>query len=90
MVSKTRMIELVRGHQAQAVERALAESPALAAYRDERGRNWLHLCCMARPTRGSGASLRVDHVSIEQDDAVWQYLRDAQADIPLDEEPLAV
>ena len=58
MVSKTRMIALVRGHQAQAVERGLVESPALADYRDERGRNWLHLCCMARPARGSGASLR--------------------------------
>jgi hypothetical protein len=58
VISKTRMIELVRGHQAQAVERGLAENPTLAAYRDERGRNWLHLCCMARPTRGSGASLR--------------------------------
>jgi uncharacterized protein len=57
MVSKTRMIDLVRGHQADAVERALAESPALLAYRDERGRNWLHLCCMARPEKGSGASV---------------------------------
>ena len=58
MVSKTRMIERVRGHQAQAVEQGLAESPGLVAYRDERGRNWLHLCCMARPRRGSGASVR--------------------------------
>jgi ankyrin repeat protein len=52
------MIELVRGHQAQAVARGLAGNPALVAYRDERGRNWLHLCCMARPARGSGPSLR--------------------------------
>jgi uncharacterized protein len=58
MVSKTRMIELVRGHQAPAVGRALAEHRALLAYRDERGRNWLHLCCMAKPANGSGPSIR--------------------------------
>jgi hypothetical protein len=58
MVSKTRMIELVRAHQATAVERAIAESPALLGWRDARGRNWLHLCCMARPKTGSGPSVR--------------------------------
>src|SRR5688572_9985464 len=58
MVSKTRMIELVRGHQAQVAERALAENLALLAHRDERGRNWLHLCCMAKPTNGSRPSVR--------------------------------
>jgi ankyrin repeat protein len=68
MVSKTRMIALVRGHQAQAVEQALAESPALAAYRDERGRNWLHLCCMARPARGSKASLRTADILLRHYD----------------------
>jgi hypothetical protein len=59
MVSKTRMIELVRGHQANEVERALAENPALLAWRDERGRNWLHLCCMAKPKKGSEPSVRI-------------------------------
>jgi hypothetical protein len=68
MVSKTRMIELVRGHQAAAVERGLAESPALADYRDERGRNWLHLCCMARPTRGSAAPLRTAEILLRHYD----------------------
>jgi len=58
MVSKTRMIELVRGHRTGAVKQALAENRALLAYRDERGRNWLHLCCMARPTNGSAPSVR--------------------------------
>lgn len=58
MVSKTRMTALVREHHAREVERALGESPALLAYRDERGRNWLHLCCMTRPKAGSGPSIR--------------------------------
>lgn len=57
MVSKTRMIDLVRGHKAEAVEEALAENRALLAHRDERGRNWLHLCCMVKPAKGSRASV---------------------------------
>lgn len=52
------MIELVRGHKADEVRRGLEESPALIPWRDERGRNWLHLCCMARPAKGSGSSIR--------------------------------
>lgn len=68
MVSKTRMIELVRGHDAEAVERALAESPALLASRDERGRNWLHLCCMAKPANGSRPSIRTAEVLLRHYD----------------------
>ena len=52
------MIEFVRAHKAEAVRRGLADNPALMAWRDERGRNWLHLCCMARPAKGSGPSIR--------------------------------
>ena len=58
MVSRTRMIELVRSHDGEAVERGVAENSALLDYRDERGRNWLHLCCMAVPKKSSGPSLR--------------------------------
>jgi uncharacterized protein len=45
MVSKTRMIELVKAHDAAAVAAGLDETPNLLTWRDERGRNWLHLCC---------------------------------------------
>jgi len=45
MVSKTRMIELVKAHDAAAVATGLDQSPDLRTWRDERGRNWLHLCC---------------------------------------------
>jgi hypothetical protein len=62
------MIELVRGHMAQAVERGLTERPALVGYRDERGRNWLHLCCMARPAQGSGASIRTAEILLRHYD----------------------
>jgi ankyrin repeat protein len=61
MFSKTRMIEVVRGHRASELERALAEAPALVDYRDDRGRNWLHLCCMARP-KSVAASLRTAEI----------------------------
>lgn len=47
MVSKTRMIDLVRAFDWPAVEAGLAESPDLLGFRDERGRNWLHLCCIS-------------------------------------------
>ena len=68
MVSKTRMIELVRGHRSNELERALAEAPALLAHRDERGRNWLHLCCMARPKKDSRSSLRSAEVLLRHYD----------------------
>ncbi|MGA0603938.1 ankyrin repeat domain-containing protein [Caulobacter sp. KR2-114] len=53
MVSKTRMQALVKAFDAPAVAAALAESPDLLAWRDERGRNWLHLAC-ATPLAGAG------------------------------------
>jgi len=49
MVSKTRMLALVKAFDAAAVERALAETPALLSLRDERGRTWLHLACATPP-----------------------------------------
>ena len=39
------MIELVKAHDADAVAAGLDESPHILGWRDERGRNWLHLCC---------------------------------------------
>ena len=57
MASKTRMTDWVRGFDWSEVERGLRETPELVGYRDERGRNWLHLCCgvdvsKARPKVG--------------------------------------
>jgi uncharacterized protein len=45
MISKTAMTELVKRLAVKDVARGLDENPALLDYRDERGRNWLHLCC---------------------------------------------
>ena len=45
MVSKTRMLELMKALDAPAVAAALAETPKLLEICDERGANWLHLAC---------------------------------------------
>ena len=54
MASKTRMVELVKAHDAAAVAAGLDANPNLLTWRDERGRNWLHLCC-ARKVEGDAA-----------------------------------
>jgi uncharacterized protein len=45
VISKTAMTELVKQFRWKDVAAGLDENPALTGYRDERGRNWLHLCC---------------------------------------------
>jgi ankyrin repeat protein len=45
MVSKTKLTALVREFRWKEIDEALTENPALLSVRDERGRNWLHLCC---------------------------------------------
>ncbi len=52
MISKTAMLALVKAFRAADVDKALTENPALRAVRDERGRNWLHVCCGQKPARG--------------------------------------
>lgn len=44
MASKTRMLEQMKCLDVAGIEAALTESPGLLAFRDARGRNWLHLC----------------------------------------------
>lgn len=74
MVSKTRMNELVRAHDWEAVKTAIETDPSILAFRDERGRNWLHICCMAKP-KGPvedsilTADVLLDHLDI--DDAAF-------------------
>lgn len=65
MVSKTRMNELVRGHRWAEVKEAVEADPQILGYRDERGRNWLHICCMAKPRSGAEASIRTADALID-------------------------
>jgi len=51
-VSKTKMLELVKGFHAAEVDTALKENPKLRGVRDERGRNWLHVCCGQKVKKG--------------------------------------
>jgi hypothetical protein len=45
------MLALVKSFRFAEVGAALEETPALLAFRDERGRNWLHVCCATKPGR---------------------------------------
>jgi ankyrin repeat protein len=51
VISKTKLTALVKEFKWKEVDRALAERPDLLSVRDERGRNWLHLCCGVNPKR---------------------------------------
>ena len=68
MVSKTNMTALVRAFDAKQVGAAILDSPELLAVRDERGRNWLHLCCsvdIEGDKRAAAASVRTADVLLE-------------------------
>lgn len=56
MVSKTRLMELVKALDAPAVDAALTESPELVAYREPRGWTWLHLACRREVKDEAGRS----------------------------------
>lgn len=45
MASKTKLLELIKALRWKEIAQALRESPELLAFRDDRGRNWLHICC---------------------------------------------
>jgi hypothetical protein len=63
MVSKTSLLPLVRSFDWKAVAASLEERPSLVAHRDERGINWLHLCCAtALGNRDARPSIRTADV----------------------------
>ena len=66
MVSKTRMIDLVKAFDAQGVDSALTQSSDLMTWRGEKGRNWLHLLCGVeiKSGRDPAASLRTADVLV--------------------------
>lgn len=57
MVSRTSLTETVRRHDWRRLGEDLAARPDLLGVRDERGRNWLHLCC-ATPAEDPDDSIR--------------------------------
>ena len=56
MISKTKLSALVKEFRSKEVDQALAESPDLLSLRDDRGRNWLHVCCGVNPKRAKLSS----------------------------------
>jgi hypothetical protein len=78
MASRTRLSELVKALDADGVAAALAESPQLLSWRDERGRTWLHLCCSVELKGEAGraeASVKVAdllmELGLDKDDAAF-------------------
>ena len=68
MVSKTRMTDWVRGFEWKEVERGLDETPELIGYRDDKGRNWLHLCCgvnVAKTKQGAADAIKTADVLLK-------------------------
>ncbi|HTL00493.1 MAG TPA: ankyrin repeat domain-containing protein [Pseudomonadales bacterium] len=75
MVSKTRMLERVKAFDWKAVREGLTESPALVGFRDERGRNWLHLCCgvdVSKRKEGAADSVKTADVLLKAGHGVSQ------------------
>jgi ankyrin repeat protein len=65
VVSRTQVLESVKNFRWREVEAGLAAQPKLIAYRDDRGRNFLHICCgvdVKRKTLSPGASIRTADV----------------------------
>jgi ankyrin repeat protein len=57
MASRTQLLNRVKDWNAKEVAAALAEDPKLLGWRDERGRNFLHVCCgVEAKKRGRRAS----------------------------------
>ena len=54
-MSKTAMLALVKAFRWREVDAALEGNRELRAFRDERGRNWLHICCA---TQATGAKVK--------------------------------
>lgn len=66
MVSKTSLLPLVRAFAWKAVDAGLKEKPRLSKHRDERGRNWLHICCATElDGRDPRASIRTADVLLD-------------------------
>jgi len=51
VISKTKLSALVKEFKWKEVDRGLAERAELLSVLDERGRNWLHVCCGVNPER---------------------------------------
>jgi uncharacterized protein len=65
VASRTQMLESVKNFHWREVEASLAAHPDLLAYRDDRGRNLLHICCgvdVSRKTLSPGHSVRTADV----------------------------
>ena len=56
MASRTGLTDAVRAFRVDDVAAALDETPELLGARNERGRNWLHLCAMTKAPDAAGTA----------------------------------
>jgi uncharacterized protein len=70
MISKTALLELVKEFRWREVASGLDRHPALLQYRDERGRNWLHVCCgvdvKAKPALPAADSVKLARLLLDR------------------------
>lgn len=70
MISKTKMQNLVKEFHVSEVSAGLREKPGLLQFRDERGRNWLHLCASVNVSKKTAlnprASVKLAALLLEQ------------------------
>ena len=75
MASKTKLLAMVKALDSRGVAQALRESPELLNYRDERGRNWLHIGCgvdIKGDQRKAAESIKVAEVLLDAGIAINQ------------------
>ena len=62
MISKTRMLNLVKEFRVAEVSAGFREAPDLLGYHDDRGRNWLHICASVNVSTkySRGAQMKSD------------------------------
>ena len=59
MVSKTRLLKYLKDASVEPLLAGLDESPELLQFKDERGRNWLHLCASVSKPKFRAPSTRL-------------------------------
>jgi ankyrin repeat protein len=68
VASRTKLADLVTHFRWRDVRSVVRDFPALLSYRDERGRNWLHLCAsvnVKKTKRSAAASVKTAGVLLE-------------------------
>jgi uncharacterized protein len=89
MITKTKMISFVKAFQWKEAQRGLDENPDLINHLDDKGRNFLHLCCSVNVKKGKSLrindSIKLAELLIEKglDTSTEAFCRDSWKATPL-------